>query len=102
MGTIEKTNVLLDADDITFATTASSGENDVEFFEWMKDEYKDIFSPDQFQVLNIVEKAWALIAVSKEVITDRYHPGIAAHILGKKITIVNYENEMTKMQGLAD
>lgn len=69
--TIEKNHVLLDADDIIFATTASSGEKDAILFEWMKSEYKDIFRPDQFRVLDIVEKAWALIAVSKEVITDR-------------------------------
>lgn len=30
------------------------------------------------------------------------HPGVAAHRLGKHVTIVNYKNEMTKMSGLAD
>ena len=69
--TIEKNEVILDAKDIVFATTATFGEGDVALFQQIKGEYGDIFRPEQFQELNIVEKAWALIAISQEVFTDR-------------------------------
>ena len=51
-------------------------------------------------LLNSVEEMFALISLSIHVVTDRYHPGVATSILGKKLTIIMYKAEHVKMQGL--
>lgn len=100
--TVDEKFRTVDADDLIFATSAAvPEEGDIEFFAELSDKYKDIFGPEQFQLLDIIEKEWALIGLSTEVITDRYHPGVATHRLGKPLTMMYYEHQQIKMSGLA-
>lgn len=50
-----------------------------------------------------IEQMWALIKLAPVVVTDRYHPGVATHILGKgdDLLITEYKSENRKMSGLA-
>ena len=68
---MDQTNLTLNADDVIFATSAPEAEGDDKFFAELRREYGDIFRPDQFQILDNIEKMWALILTSDEVITDR-------------------------------
>ena len=42
------------------------------------------------------------ISVASEVVTDRYHPGVASLIHGIKLTITRYPNEEIKLKGLME
>ena len=65
-------NVTLDVDDVIIATSAAvPEEGDLAFFDHIKVEWQEFFKPEQFQLLGNIEKQWALISVSDEVITDR-------------------------------
>ena len=45
---------------------------------------------------------FAIISVASEVVTDRYHPGVASLIHGIKLTITRYPNEEIKLKGLME
>jgi len=47
-----------------------------------------------------IEQMWGLVSQAPLVVTDRYHPGVAAHIVGSKVIITEYKNENRKMAGL--
>jgi len=55
---------------------------------------------DRVITCRTVEEMFAIISMSPEVVTDRYHPGVAALMLGTKLTITKYPAEEIKMQGL--
>lgn len=43
---------------------------------------------------------FALVSIAPHVISDRYHPGVATFIVGKKLTLTSYKLESSKMMGL--
>jgi hypothetical protein len=46
---------------------------------------------------------WGLLrGRPQHVYTDRYHPGVAAHILGIPFTTLSYPAEQIKLKGLAE
>jgi len=101
--TLDGESVTLDVDDVILATSAAiPEEGDIAYFDMIKVEWQEFFRPEQFQLLDNVENMWALISVSDEVITDRYHPAVAAHRLGKPLTVMRYGHEMTKMAGVKE
>lgn len=58
------------------------------------------FPEHQFVQCQSVEQLWALVAHSTHIYTDRYHPGIVGYHFGKKVTVLRYKDEETKLVGL--
>ena len=56
--------------------------------------------PTQTVVVRSVEEMFCLISYSNVVVTDRYHPGVASFMLGKKVILTMYKQEGVKMAGL--
>ena len=119
-------NVTLDVDDVILATSAAvPEEGDIAYFDMIKVAWQGFFRPEQIQLLDNVEKMWALISSSDEVITDRCefsfflhdylailkihshiafcnnqdHPAVSAHRLGKPFTVMRYDLESIKVTG---
>ena len=115
--------VVLPAKDVVFATS-SGMEDSTLFIDW-KHQYFDRFQEHQFVVCETAEQLFGLIYHAKHVFTDRYHPGgkkrlrtcschastlshavlfdiVVAHRFGKEFTILKYEQEQTKLVGLAE
>lgn len=59
------------------------------------------YQEQQFVQCQTVEQLWALISASTHVYTDRYHPGVIAHMFGKPVTVLEYKEEQTKLVGVA-
>jgi polysaccharide pyruvyl transferase WcaK-like protein len=96
----EATPTVLPAKTVVFATS-SALEDESLFVDW-KHKYFDRFQEHQFVVCDTVEQLFGLISWSQHVYTDRYHPGVVAHRLGKNFTILKYESEQSKLVGLAE
>jgi len=81
---------------VVFAS--SSNLEDEEHFDKLEKEF-DI-PPSRLEMLYSIEEMWAIISAAPRVASDRYHPGIAALIHKKPLTVINYPNEAIKMAGL--
>ena len=94
--TIEGNMLSISCDKIVFASSS-----DLEDNEHMKMLMtKHHFERNKLVTFHSVEEMWAMISLAPQVVTDRYHPGIAALIIGTKLTLTNYPNEYVKMSGL--
>jgi hypothetical protein len=51
-------------------------------------------------VCTSVEDVFALVSVAPHVISDRYHPGIATYLMGKKLTLTMTRTESVRMMTL--
>jgi hypothetical protein len=96
----DERTVVLRAKDVVFATS-SALEDATMFVDW-KHQYYDRFQEHQFVVCETVEQLFGLIYHSKHLYTDRYHPGVVAHRFGKEFTVLKYEQEQSKLVGLAE
>jgi hypothetical protein len=96
--TLHAGTVTLPAGSFVFATS-SALEDATWFVDW-KHQYSDRLKEHQFVICQTVEQLFALIHQAKQVYTDRYHPGVVAHRMGKEFTILQYEQEQSKLIGL--
>ena len=55
---------------------------------------------DHVNTCKSIEEMFAIISVASEVVTDRYHPGVASLIHGIKLTVTRYPAEEIKLKGL--
>ena len=94
--TIEEKDIEFNCDDVVFASSSDLEDN--EHMKNMRSAYA--FNRNRLVTFDSIEEMWALISLSPHVVTDRYHPGIAALIVGAKLTLTKYPNENVKMSGL--
>jgi len=90
--------VTLPAVQVIFAT--SSPLEDSAWMQQGKERFAN-FREHQFIQCETVEQLWGLISQSRHVFTDRYHPGVVAHMLDKNFTVLEYKEEETKLAGLS-
>jgi len=95
--TIEGTLLEHPCSKVLFASSSDLEDN--EHMKILKNEYH--FESNKLVTFNSIEEMWALVSLAPQVITDRYHPGIAALIIGTKLTLTSYPNENVKMSGLS-
>jgi hypothetical protein len=93
-------SVVLPGQQVIFATSSAIEDFSV-FQDWMYKHYNR-FKPHQFVTCDTVEQLFGLISNAQHVYTDRYHPGVAAHVLGIEFSIIRYEEERDKLIGLRD
>lgn len=78
-----------------------SSNSELEEWEHMKKiQQKFGIRSDRLYILGSVEQMWSLIKAAPEVITDHYEPGVAAKILGVKLSLTKLANENHKLKGL--
>jgi hypothetical protein len=96
--TLMNGNVSLPATKVIFATSSP-----LEDAAWMLEGQQNFahMQEHQFVQCHTVEQLWALISQSTHVYTDRYHPGVVAHLFGKPVTVLEYKEEQSKLVGLA-
>jgi hypothetical protein len=88
---------------------SSSDVEDASHFEWLHGAYPGLFNVDfafedrpvHLILCRSVEELWGLIGHASKVYTDRYHPGVAAHILNVEFDVLSYPAEQVKLNGLA-
>jgi hypothetical protein len=99
---VDDTNssVTLPGRQVIFATS-SAIEDFFVFQDWMY-KYYNVFKAHQFVTCDTVEQLLGLISNAQHVYTDRYHPGVVAHVLGIDFSIMRYEEERDKLIGLRD
>ena len=85
-----------DIDKVVFAS--SSGLEDETHMENIRKKWK--IPRSRMITCSTIEEMFALISLSPHVISDRYHPGVAALVLGVKLTVTKYRGEIVKMTGL--
>ncbi|KAG7366306.1 polysaccharide pyruvyl transferase [Nitzschia inconspicua] len=93
-------SVTVPSNQVIFATSSAIEDSTV-FQDWMY-KYYDRFKQHQFVICDTVEQLFGLISTAQHVYTDRYHPGVAAHVLGVDFSILRYEEERDKLIGLRD
>lgn len=89
--------VSLPSNTLVFATSSS-----LEDSLWMQ-KWKQLyphFQDHQFVECGTVEQLFGLISQAKHVYTDRYHPGVAAHLFNTPFTVLDYRQERGKLIGL--
>lgn len=96
----QNSTVVVPGHEVIFATS-SAIEDARAFQDWMY-KYYDRFKQHQFVVCDTVEQLMGLISTAQHVYTDRYHPGVMAHVLGVDFSILRYEEERDKLVGLRD
>jgi hypothetical protein len=85
-----------DLKNVVFASSS-----DLEDHEHMNRLEKDFsVAHDRVNTCHSIEEMFALISLAPRVITDRYHPGVASLIQGKKLTVTKYPAEEIKLKGL--
>lgn len=94
--TIENVQLEFDIEKVVFAS--SSNLEDKNHLKNLRNKH-DVHHTRTL-VCESVEEMFAMVSSAPHVITDRYHPGVAAMIVGTKLTITSYKLEATKMQGL--
>ena len=112
------TKLTLNTSHVVFAS--SSDVEDAQHFEFLRDEYPYVFRQlengdgtvesggkrlqhrDPLVLCQSVEQLFALVSIADHVYTDRYHPGIAAHMFNIKLTVLSYGSEQLKLNGLAE
>jgi hypothetical protein len=96
----KRTSVTLPLHDVIFAT--SSDIEDADHFEFLKKTYR-LHDAQMIQCQSI-EQLFGLLSSSlvDHVYTDRYHPGVASHIVWKPFTVLDYPAEQIKLTGLAE
>jgi hypothetical protein len=85
-----------DIENVVFAS--SSDLEDHDHMQRFKTAYH--MHGDRVITCRSIEEMLAIVSIAPEVITDRYHPGIAALMLGTKLTITKFSTEDIKLQGL--
>lgn len=85
-----------DIENVVFAS--SSDLEDHDHMQRFKTAYH--MHGDRVITCKSIEEMLAIISMAPEIITDRYHPGIAALMLGTKLTITKFSAEDIKLQGL--
>jgi hypothetical protein len=84
---------------VVFAS--SSIIEDGDHFQHLRNKYSTPAEKiSRFVVCEQVEQLWALVAMSKYVFTDRYHPGVAARIHSVPLKTLVYPREQQKLAGL--
>lgn len=83
-------------EEVVFASSSNLEDNS--HMSMMRTQYK--FQRNRLIIFESIEEMWALVSLASMVVTDRYHPGIAALIVGTPITLTSYPNENVKMKGL--
>jgi hypothetical protein len=101
--------VIVPLSQVVFAS--SSDIEDTQHFEFLQSNYhlrlgleKQQQQQQQVVMCTSVEQLWGLLLAlgpQGHVYTDRYHPGVAAHILGVPFTTLSYPDEQIKLKGLA-
>ena len=77
--------------------------SDIEDHEHMLRLRREFRIPDErVNTCRSIEEMFAVIQLASEVITDRYHPGVAALIHGVKLTVTHYPAEEIKLKGLLE
>ena len=108
------TKTTLNTSHVIFAS--SSDIEDSKHFEFLRDEYPHIFRQrhrgseggsgivhrDPLVLCQSVEQLFALVSLADHVYTDRYHPGIVAHMFNVPLTVLSYGSEQMKLNGLAE
>ena len=93
---IDGTPLNIPTDQVVFASSSDLEDNS--HMTTLRTQYH--FQKSRLITFGSVEEMWALVSLASEVVTDRYHPGIAALIIGTKLTLTSYPNENVKMAGL--
>ena len=92
--------VNLPLSDVIFAT--SSDIEDAGHFAFLQKTYRGLHDAQMIQCQSI-EQLFGLLSSTlvDHVYTDRYHPGVAAHLQGKSFSVLDYPAEQIKLDGLA-
>lgn len=82
-----------------YVFASSSDIEDKAHFDELRRKYS--IHRKQLVMCKSVEQLWALISIASHVYTDRYHPGVAAHIHGVPFSVLDYPGEQVKLKGLS-
>ena len=93
---IDGTKLDVPGEEVVFASSSNLEDNS--HMSMMRTQYK--FQRNRLIIFDSIEEMWALVSLAGMVVTDRYHPGIAALIVGTPLTLTSYPNENVKMKGL--
>ena len=94
---IDGTKLEVPGEEAVFASSSDLEDNG--HMSMLRTQYK--FQRNRLIIFESIEEMWALVSLAGMVITDRYHPGIAALIVGTPLTLTSYPNENIKMKGLS-
>lgn len=94
--TLDHHYLVYDIDKVVFAS--SSGLEDAEHMENIRKAWK--IPRARMITLSTIEEMFGLVSLAPGVISDRYHPGVSALVLGTPLTVTKYRAEAVKMTGL--